>query len=518
MNPLSRTILAAILGSHLVLAQAPTVQITNVPSGLTLSITSLTGIVNLDITTFGFYMDGADVTAPFVALVLAGNPLVTVTGNANNITVVIAGNLTAFKFASHVCTNTGLCGSFNVAYEGFHDTAQRDTTFIPTFGQPPRWNDASAPGQLAGRALAGSPGGTNPATLGTRVQYVVDPLPNSVNPAGLFSPFDASVANSGGQCGPTGCNLGVNPGGGSHIMHLYESVELGNIEDSLEQIEWSPVTGVVAQTTYPNYRIWCGVSSISAPMSAGAIPGLQSVFDSNYNLLPYQTGIPVQASCGPPGLSARKVPCGGPAPYTTALMTTNFCPFPVLSPCFDFSTSTGFSGTGVNLLFEQDIAPGSQVPNFNRYRATAFIPVRRLIDAPLALATPGVCPFNLGGTFDIYKSRFTFVGLVAQARSLWYDTGTANPNYLSFIPSPLVGGQPAGTQSTWILEGTDTSNPGPATPGVGGTYIDAAGNVFPNVLSVTIAQLRYFRFRLELRGNNVTNSTPSYDKAAMVFY
>ena len=47
--------------------------------------------------------------------------------------------------------------------------------------------------------------------------------------------------------------------------------------------------------------------------------------------------------------------------------------------------------------------------------------------ATLVLVPVGLCPFNNGGTFDIYRMRFTFVGLVSQARSLWYDTGIANP-------------------------------------------------------------------------------------------
>ena len=165
----------------------------------------------------------------------------TLSDSSTNVTALVAANLTAFKFAAHVCTTTGLCGGQGAVFEGFYNTAQRDGTFVPTFGQPARWSDPSAPSQLVGRAISGSPTGTTPPTLGTRIQLVVDPQPNTTSPAGLFSPFDASAASSGGQCGPSGCNLGINPGGGSHIMHLYESGDLANTEDSLEQIEWSPI-------------------------------------------------------------------------------------------------------------------------------------------------------------------------------------------------------------------------------------------------------------------------------------
>jgi hypothetical protein len=402
----------------------------------------------------------------------------------------------------------------------FNTAAFKDTTFQQTFGPTQaRWNDQSAQGLLTGRPIGGSPTANTPQGLGTRIQFVVDPQPPTTNPAGLFSPFDSSLASSGGQCPgiPTGCNLGVNPNGGSHIMHIYEAGELGNIEDSLEQIEWSPVSGVTAATTYPQYRIWCGVSSIAAPLGGGGGAGLNSVYDANYTLTPYQTGIPITPACANPTvLNPRKVPMGGPAPYVVPLMTTQFIPFPTLSPCFDFATSTGTSGAGVNLLFEQNIAPGNQSPNFNRYRATAFNPVRRLIGQPLEIINPGLCPFNQGGTFDIYRSRFTFVGLVAQARSLWFDTGIPDPAYTDFILTPPVASQPPGTSSVWILEATDVANPTPGTVGALVVYVDAAGVVNPGALAM-ISGLRHFRFRVEFRANNVTNQSPAYTSAAMAY-
>jgi hypothetical protein len=518
MNRISRVTLAAIVCVRLLAAQQPGVVISNAPQGLTLTVASPGGITQIDAATFRFYMDGADVTAQFTAFALSGNPLVSLQVTANAVEVSIAANLTAFHFAAQACTFGGLCGAHNLTLETFGATTMRDATFVQTFGtQQARWHAGTAPGMLAGRALSGSPAGP----LGTRVQFTVDPQPPSQVPAGLFSPFDASAAGSGGQCGTQGCNLGpgINPQGGSHIMHLYEASELSNHEDSLEQVEWAPVNFSTVATVYPNYRVWCGVTSITAPMSGGAA-GMNPVFDMNYLLTPYQTGIPLQPGCGNPAFpNARKVHCGGPAPYVVSQSVTQFYAFPPFSPCFDFSTSTGASGAGVNLLLEQDIAPGSQAPNFSRYRATAFQPVRRLLDRPLStLPNPSVCPVNQGGTFDIYKMRFTFVGLAGQARSLWYDTGLVDPTYQSFILSPPLGSQPAGTQSTWILEGTDVANPQPATIGASGVYINAAGVTNPAVLSGTLAAQRYFRFRVELRGNNVTNAAPSYTSVSMVFF
>jgi hypothetical protein len=428
------------------------------------------------------------------------------------------GNSLSQVFRSTPC---GACTTPAMVAEGFNTNSQLDVSFVQTFGpQKARWNDASAPGQFAGRLTTGSAGGNTPATLGTRIQILVDPQPPTTSPAGLYSPFDSSAANSGGLCGAGGCNLGpaINPGGGSHIMHLYEAGELLNTEDSLEQIEWSPLNSVTFPSVYPNYKIWCGVSNIAAPITGGTAQGMTAVYDANYTLTPYQAGIPITPGCANPMVvNPRKVPCGSPTPYTVFTQITQFYPYPLLSPCFDYSTSLGASGAGVNLLFEQDIDPGQQSPNFNRYRATNFIPVRRLIAQPLSLVSAGLCAFNQGGTFDIYRARFTFVGIVGQNRSLWYDTGTANPNYLSFVINPPVATQPLGTQSTWILEGTDSPNPGPGTTGVSGVYVNAAGVTFPNVLSTTISQLRYFRFRVEFRGNNLTNATPSYNSVAMAY-
>ena len=86
-----------------------------------------------------------------------------------------------------------------------HGPAGRDVRPAVRPAEPasqPRWAHASAAGKLAGRLTTGSAVGTTPAALGTRIQIVVDPQPPTPVPAGLFSPFDAAAASSGGQCGP----------------------------------------------------------------------------------------------------------------------------------------------------------------------------------------------------------------------------------------------------------------------------------------------------------------------------
>jgi hypothetical protein len=473
---------------------------------------------------------------PYPQLNTTVPPILGVPTGVNGGQLEISNSMSA-TFRSTPCTG---CPTPASIVEGFDDQSGEDAQFTQTFpntvpGATPaslkaRWNAQSAPSQLAGRAISGVP---SPQASPTRLQFTIIPTPQTTIPfAGLFSPFDAAAANSAGQCGTLGCNLGpnVNPQGGSHIMHIYQYGEgMMNIEDSLEQIEWASVQGVTNPTVYPQYSIWCGVSNIAAPFTGGTPGGLNTQFDTNYTLLPYQTGISTGSStttgpCGPmslPGSTGKKVPCGLNQTYAVALQTTSFYPYPLLNPCFDYSQQSGASGTGTNLLFEQNIEPGNQVPNFNKYRATAFQPVRRLIDGPLSMVPASVCPFNHGGTFDVYNVRFTYVGLVAQGRSVWYNTNTANPNYIDFIVTPPVTAQPAGTQSTWILEGTDAMNPGPSTVGSSGVYIDAAGVTHPQVLTGTstgqIGQLQYFRFRVEFRGNNLTNTTPAYSSIVMSY-
>mgnify|MGYP003575806426 CR=1 FL=1 len=69
-------------------------------------------------------------------------------------------------------------------------------------------------------------------------------------------------------------------------------------------------------------------------------------------------------------------------------------------------------------IIEMNVEPGFQLANFNRFRATANTPVRRLIGAPMST---GSSVAALGG-FEIYHMRFTFVGIEAQAQSAFYDS------------------------------------------------------------------------------------------------
>lgn len=391
--------------------------------------------------------------------------------------------------------------------ETFSDTLNLDTTFVPRFTTA-GWNSGFQPGFLSGAPLVGSPLATYLGTgaLGTRIQVTVAPPENFT--FGLYSPFDSSANN----LGPA-----VNPNGGSHIMHLYEGVDLGNLRSSLELVEWGPLNNAVFASVYPQYRAWCGMTSIAAPMGGGPFQGLIPIYRINYNLPTIQPADPGNLSA--PGSTIGGVAVGGPQAYATAAAFTTYFPYPLLSPPFDYLG--GGPGAG-NLVFEQNVEPGALVSNFHRFRATAVAPARRLIGAPRSSGQPSAAAAGL----DIYHLRFTFVTLEGSARSKFYDTGILAPaapvfSALDLNPSPAV--QPLGTRTLLEVEGADAivspSMPSGPTTGflpywngdpLGGSFNPLALLNPGNPAAPQLSGRRFFRFRATLRGNNLTNAIPRY--------
>lgn len=437
--------------------------------------------------------------------------------------------------------------------EGFDSVAKLDSAFAGVWG-PARWNASNDPGRLSGRLMSGSPTGNNQTALGSRQQFTVSPTPLGTNPTGLFSPWDASLAGTtacNASCGAGGCNLGGNPGGGSHTMLIYEAVDLASTKDAIELMEWAPVGQVTSPTVYPTMSVWCGLTAINSPFS-GSVPaspnqaGLSSAYGANYGALatglpgtatiPFQVNDPsvfevIPQNQGGNGSNGR-VRVFGPSNFSLQAIFSQFVGYPLFSPPFDFANSNGGSGTGNNLLVEFNVEAGAQCPNFHRYRAGAATPVRRIIGVPLSQVVPGNTAISSFSGWDIYLSRFTFVGRRSSVRSLWFDTGSTSPVYLQMVldPSPVpnaVGGvdpllQPAGTQSVWRLDG-QVSGPSLPLPSVIGNVsqalvYDATGTFQASALnSLTAGQCRFFRFRVEMLGNAAANTVPSFNNLLMVF-
>jgi hypothetical protein len=452
------------------------------------------------------------------------------------------------------CTigNPGCSPTVATVTEGFDDAAKLDTSFVAPFGTC-RWNASTALGQLTGRAMTGSASTFIPGVTLGRAQFVVDPQPAGTG--GLFSPFDASAAQTTAcmaNCGGP-CNVGVNPNGGSHIMHLYEATEMGSTKDSLELVEWSPVGQLVTPSTYPTMSIWAGVTSVVAPITsvAGSCPGaganqcgLNSAYGANYGptggvgtpLLPFQQNDPTvseDAYAGyngvpqpPPPTAPDRIRVFGPANYVANSNFGQFYGYPLFTTPFDLAQANGAGGTGTNLLLEMNIEPGNQCPNFHRFRATFSTPARRLLGPPISAIAPGALHTASGGAgFDIYRMRFTFVGRRSSARSLWYDTGSNAPIYQNVIlnPSPVPGvGQPDGTTTIWKLDGKAGPPPLPSPSALPTTadniVFDATGAFQLGALTnLTVTSSRFFRFRVDMLGNASTNAVPTFNNLIMVF-
>ena len=412
-------------------------------------------------------------------------------------------------------------GSFNVV-ESFTSGTQEDTGYAPVFGTVGGWANAATPGELVGSEISGTPlAGGNPQNLGSRTQVAIPIGPGTTLPlttipfSGLFSPFDSASNNLGAS---------VNPNGGSHSMWLTDAVDIGNPTSSLELVEWGPVNNLTITTTYPQYQAWAGSTTRTAPLNCPAgLTGLSASYADNYDIAPVQAADPLNLNPAQPVPGAGGVQVTAPSPYVLPSLFTSHVPFPVFSPPYDYIGSGQGAG---GLLLEINIEPGSQLPNFNRYRATAATPARRLIGAPLS---SGLVVSEASGC-DTYAFRFTFVDVVASSQSLFYDVNAGGvPSYLGIALTPSPASQPAGTSSRWEFEGaTGLLAPNqPAGSSTGFlTYWDGmpgTGSFNPlvladpaNPMAPQLTGNRYFRFRATLRSDNITNARPRYSSLIAV--
>jgi len=433
-------------------------------------------------------------------------------------------NTAVVTFTTEPCPT---CPGAVATIEAFDDDGNpatgQDLSFTPQFDAC-RWDDPSLPNALGGTDISGTPLATfqgNSGNLGTRMQVNLPIGPGTVLSLttvpfpGLFSPFDDSAGNNLGA--------GINATGGSHSMWLIQNVDIGSPVGSLELIEWGPTTNTVVQTTYPNYQMWCGMTSVTAPINCPAgITGMSTIYTQNYTILPPQTPDPMNLNPSPPlgQAGAGGVLVTPASAYNAGPGFTSYFPFPVFTPPFDYIGSGAGSG---NLVYEVNIEPGNQVSNFTRYRATNFVPVRRIIGAPISSGFLTAA----GSGCDIYDSRLTFVSIVSQTRSLFYDTQVPlgnTPQFAGINLTPDPTNQPAGTSAIWRFEGaTAISGPGtPSGPTSGfltyWTGDPVTGFTNPlvledpnNPLAPQLTGNKFFRFEVELRNNNVTNAFQQYN-------
>ncbi len=452
---------------------------------------------------------------------------------------VTNGTLTV-NFTSAPCA---ACVGSTAVVEDFASLIGRDATYVAQFNAA-AWNaafDAGALGgcEISGSALASFQG--NPFTLGTRFQRVLTPtvqfvgtVGGTTNPPGLVAPFDTPTANLGAT---------VNPQGGSHIMHLYEAVDLGSPRNSLELVEFGPVQNFINPATYPGYVAWAGMTNVSGPWNCPTGQyGLSPLYSFNYNVPTVQSPDPLNLN--PPNNNGNcpmsmATPAAGslggvrvtnPTSFNCGPGFTTYYPFPAFTQPFDYLGS----GTGAgNLLFEQNLDPNAvTVLNLNRYRSAAFTPHRRLVGAAKTYAANCFSGINVSAAAgcDIYDMRFTFLPVAAAARSTFYDTNVTVgvPTYQSFNLAPSPVAQAAGTNAVWQLEGANAiaspSTPAGLTTGLL-TYFSgtpASGTFNPLVLRNTgqpfapqLTGKRYFRFFASFRNNAATNGRQRYTSFTM---
>jgi|GEM_PF-6271685 len=435
------------------------------------------------------------------------------------------------------------CVASTSVVEDFGSLTGRDSTFVAPFNAA-AWNAAFDAGYLGGCQISGSPLATyqgNPGNLGTRFQRVLTPtvafvgtVGGTLNPAGLVAPFDTPTANLGAT---------VNPQGGSHIMHLYEAVDLGAPRNSLELVEYGPVQNFVNIATYPGYVAWAGMTNVTGPWNCPTGQnGLSPLYSFNYNMTTAQSPDPLNlnppsnngncpmSTTTPPAGSIGGVRVTNPAPFNCGPGFTSYYPFPAFTQPFDY---TG-SGTGAgNLVFEQNFDPNTlTVTNLNRYRSAANIPARRIAGAPKTYTANCFNGNNVSAAAgcDIYDMRFTFVPVASSARSNFYDTNISvgTPIYEAFSLAPAPNAQAAGTSATWQLEGASAiltpNTPSGATTGLltyfNGTPQTGTTNplVLRNAAQPAAPQLtgrRYFRFVASFRNNAATNGRQRYNNFVM---
>jgi hypothetical protein len=269
------------------------------------------------------------------------------------------------------------------------------------------------------------------------------------------------------------------------------------------------VQNFVTGTTYPQYEAWCGMTSFTFPLSplTGGSGGLSAIYTVNYDLTTNQIPDPN----GQGGVAVTQ----GASNYNTgagAITPSGYFPFPTFDPPFDYWGSGPNQG---NLVFEVNIEPGNQIANFNRYRASANTPVRRLVSQALS---SGVTTAQATG-FDIYDMRFTFVDMESAGQSQFYDTmvppaSAANTVYNTITLNPDPTSQPIGTSALWEFEAASAlvSSTQPALGTNTGflIYWNPVSNSFDPSVLTTMQGRKFFRYRISFRNNNKTNGYQNY--------
>jgi hypothetical protein len=103
-----------------------------------------------------------------------------------------------------------------------------------------------------------------------------------------------------------------------------------------------------------------------------------------------------------------------------------------------------------------------------------------------------------------YEARFRYLIDQSEARSLWYDSGLSNPQYLEVVLFPSLSSQPSGTQTTLMFQGA------PELPLSGGQPDVAKASDWEDKLQ-NVSNYRFVRFEASFKGNGQTKAVPTID-------
>jgi hypothetical protein len=109
-----------------------------------------------------------------------------------------------------------------------------------------------------------------------------------------------------------------------------------------------------------------------------------------------------------------------------------------------------------------------------------------------------------------YDTKFDYLIDQSEAQSLWYNMGIRSPQFLDVFLEPDLGSQPAGTTTTLTFQGAteDVNNPGMPDLQNTSEWVDDLEK---------LTGLRFVRFHALMKGNQSTNTRPTFDRIIFPF-
>jgi len=379
--------------------------------------------------------------------------------------------------------------TFGLLKEDFLTTTKRDQPFTDAL-----WgNDAEFPFALVGQPITSRNQQCNIAAfLANGATTVIDNSPGAVGvPDGIFDEWDyCPTVNP--LIGPDAPVPPGNPpsSAGRRQMNLYRQAELG-ARGTVVRIAWGPDSDATFAATYPGVILRLGHKQAGTDL---ANAGMFDQFDvDGFVTLVNQKDYTV------------------PQAFDVNGGATNdgYLNWPQLDIFFDYDGEN-------DLLFDVEAGEGLTYQQFRTFLAYDFLPGfgictcfifngcnpnntmgQRQMDSTYGadFADPGPIPgLSTNPSPILHVMEFQIVKLRSDARSKYYDSGIADPDFLSPIVSPLVQAGGATIELTWSGSFDGIVEDVPFTPNI-----------------QAIDNHRYIRWNCIMRANLFTGGRPRID-------